>query len=70
MSIASTALNLCGIDTMLHMTCANATRSQITAYLEAAKKNGIRNILALRGGKLIHSLPLFFLFFVFLLTIH
>jgi methylenetetrahydrofolate reductase (NADPH) len=50
MAIASTALNYCGLETMLHLTCTNATRDDITAYLKKAKRQGIRNILALRGG--------------------
>ncbi|XP_064642240.1 methylenetetrahydrofolate reductase (NADPH)-like isoform X2 [Lineus longissimus] len=47
--IANTMLNYCGIETMLHMTCCNMTKAEITAYLEKAKDLGIRNILALRG---------------------
>lgn len=49
MAIASTALNLCGLETMLHMTCANASKDQLTAHLQKAKNHGLRNILALRG---------------------
>ena len=50
MAIASAALNYCSHETMLHMTCANQTREVITAHLQKAKKMGIKNILALRGG--------------------
>ncbi|XP_062505232.1 methylenetetrahydrofolate reductase (NADPH)-like isoform X2 [Corticium candelabrum] len=49
MTIASTALNYCGLETMLHLTCTNATKDDITLYLKKAKRQGIRNILALRG---------------------
>ncbi|XP_004343584.1 mthfr-prov protein [Capsaspora owczarzaki ATCC 30864] len=49
MTVASTALNLCGLETMLHMTCANQTKAQLTETLQRAKNNGIRNILTLRG---------------------
>lgn len=49
MNIASCALNYCGLETMLHLTCAKTTREEITAILTRAKELGIRNILALRG---------------------
>lgn len=49
MTIASAALNYCGLETMLHMTCANQTKEVITKHLKKAKALGIRNILALRG---------------------
>eukprot|EP00123_Amoebidium_parasiticum_P016078 comp23279_c0_seq1/m.38127 comp23279_c0_seq1/g.38127 ORF comp23279_c0_seq1/g.38127 comp23279_c0_seq1/m.38127 type:complete len:617 (-) comp23279_c0_seq1:584-2434(-) len=49
MNIAANSVNLCGLDTMLHMTCANTTKDEITRYLQIAKDNGIHNILALRG---------------------
>ncbi|KAK3735397.1 hypothetical protein QZH41_013389 [Actinostola sp. cb2023] len=48
-TIASTALNYCGLETMLHMTCANQTKEAVTKCLQKAKSLGIRNILALRG---------------------
>lgn len=51
MAIASAALNYCSLETMLHMTCATLTKDEITAHLEKAKALGIKNILALRGGK-------------------
>lgn len=50
-TIASTALNYCGLETMLHMTCANQTKEAVTRSLQKAKSLGIRSILALRGGK-------------------
>ena len=50
-TIASTALNFCGLDTMLHMTCVGATQESVVSALKKAKRLGIRNILALRGGK-------------------
>ncbi len=50
-TIAGAMLNYSGIDTMLHMTCCNLTKDQITAYLTRAKELGIRNLLALRGGE-------------------
>lgn len=51
MTIASAALNYSGLDTMLHMTCADASLEDIDRFLEKARGLGIRNILALRGGK-------------------
>ena len=50
MMIANAALNYCSMETMLHLTCANSTKDEITAYLHKAKNHGIKNILALRGG--------------------
>lgn len=48
-TIASTAAKYCGIETMLHMTCANLTRETVVKNLNKAKNLGLRNILALRG---------------------
>lgn len=50
MNIASAALNYCGLDTMLHITCAESTKDEIRRHLNKAKGLGIKNILALRGG--------------------
>lgn len=50
MAIASAALNYCGLETMLHMTCVNQSRELVTRHLEKAKNAGVKNILALRGG--------------------
>ena len=48
-TIASIAANYCGIDTMLHMTCANMTSDTVINNLAKAKRLGLRNVLALRG---------------------
>lgn len=48
--IAGTVLNYCGIDTMLHMTCCNQTKSTVRKNLVKTKALGVRSILALRGG--------------------
>jgi len=48
-TIASIAGNYCGIETMLHMTCANMTTDTVLRNLYKAKRLGLRNILALRG---------------------
>lgn len=49
MTIASAALNYCGLETMLHISCANTVKDTVTKHLMKAKALGIRNILALRG---------------------
>jgi len=48
-TIASIAANYCGVETMLHMTCANMTSDVVIKNLQKAKRLGLRNILALRG---------------------
>ncbi|EQB79042.1 methylenetetrahydrofolate reductase [Camelus ferus] len=50
MVIASTAVNYCGLETILHMTCCHQSREEITGHLHKAKQLGLKNILALRGG--------------------
>lgn len=50
MMIASTAVNYCGLETILHMTCCRQRREEITGHLHKAKQLGLKNILALRGG--------------------
>ncbi|XP_036901110.1 methylenetetrahydrofolate reductase isoform X2 [Sturnira hondurensis] len=49
MTIASTAVNYCGLETMLHMTCYRQSREAITGHLHKARRLGLKNILALRG---------------------
>ena len=50
-TVASTMLNYCGMETMLHITCCQQTKENMRAHLERAKQLGIKNILALRGGE-------------------
>ncbi|XP_078281428.1 methylenetetrahydrofolate reductase (NADPH) isoform X2 [Rhinoraja longicauda] len=52
MTIASTAVNYCGLETLLHLTCCNQTKDQITQHLKKARNLGLKNILALRGDPL------------------
>lgn len=52
MCVASTMLNYLNIQTMLHMTCCHQPKQNIKEHLITAKKQGIRNILALRGDSL------------------
>ncbi|XP_065506006.1 methylenetetrahydrofolate reductase (NADPH) isoform X2 [Caloenas nicobarica] len=49
MIIANTAVNYCGLETILHMTCCNQTKDDITVNLQKAKRLGLKNIMALRG---------------------
>ncbi|RWS24532.1 hypothetical protein B4U80_09776 [Leptotrombidium deliense] len=48
-TIAGVALNYCGLETMLHLTCVNMSSKELNKHLQRAKELGIRNILALRG---------------------
>jgi methylenetetrahydrofolate reductase (NADPH) len=41
--------NQIGVETMMHLTCTNMPADKIDEALEAAKKAGLTNILALRG---------------------
>uniref|UniRef100_A0A3Q1C0U9 Methylenetetrahydrofolate reductase (NADPH) n=1 Tax=Amphiprion ocellaris TaxID=80972 RepID=A0A3Q1C0U9_AMPOC len=52
MMIASTAVNYCGLESILHLTCCNQTKEKITDYLTKAKRLGLKNIMALRGDPL------------------
>ncbi len=47
--IASRIRNDFGRETLAHLTCVQATRADITRELDNLKKEGIENILALRG---------------------
>ncbi|XP_055966914.1 methylenetetrahydrofolate reductase (NADPH) [Sorex fumeus] len=49
MAIASAAVNYCGLETVLHMTCCRQSREQLTGHLSKARRLGLKNILALRG---------------------
>lgn len=49
MTIASTAVNYCGIEAMLHVTSDGLDSSDLKEILTGARSNGIRNIMALSG---------------------
>lgn len=49
LDLAATCQNDLGLTTVLHLTCTNTNKEIIDNALDQAKKNGIRNILALRG---------------------
>ncbi|XP_075801788.1 methylenetetrahydrofolate reductase (NADPH) isoform X1 [Microtus pennsylvanicus] len=49
MMIASTAVNYCGLETILHVTCCQQRQEEITGHLQRAKELGLKNIMALRG---------------------
>jgi len=38
-----------GLTAMMHLTCVNATKAELTAVIAEARARGIKNILALRG---------------------
>lgn len=48
-TIANVALNYCGLETMLHVTCVDLSENDLKQHLQRAKTLGIRNVLALRG---------------------
>lgn len=56
LAVASTALNYCGLVTMLHLTCVNSTKDEMRAILQKAKDCGIKNVMALRGGMCISKI--------------
>ncbi len=49
LELAATCQKLLSLTTVLHLTCTNTNKVIIDNALVQAKKNGIRNILALRG---------------------
>jgi len=49
LDIASKMQNQICVDTMMHLTCTNITVDTLESALNEAKKQGIQNILALRG---------------------
>lgn len=49
LELASMCQKLLNLTTVLHLTCTNTNKEIIDDALEKAKKNGVRNILALRG---------------------
>lgn len=49
MTIASTAVNYCGIEILLHVTSDGLTKDDLKEILCSAYSHGIRNILALSG---------------------
>ena len=55
MTIASTAVNYCGIEAMLHITSDGLDSSDLKEILTTAQSHGIRNIMALSGDNNSHS---------------
>ena len=51
MTTAAAMLHFCALETVLHITCCNITREGIRQHLDKAKRLGIRNLVALRGGE-------------------
>ncbi|KAL0490936.1 methylenetetrahydrofolate reductase [Acrasis kona] len=53
--ISTTAQNLVGVETQVHMTCTNMKKEDLRAALQTLKDNGLQNILALRGDPPLQS---------------
>jgi methylenetetrahydrofolate reductase (NADPH) len=49
LDIAKRMQNMVCVETMMHLTCTNATVENIDHALDTIKSNGIQNVLALRG---------------------
>jgi methylenetetrahydrofolate reductase (NADPH) len=49
LAVASHVQNHCGVDVLLHLTTTGMSRERLIQTLDHAKKQGIQNILALRG---------------------
>ena len=50
-NIAGVALNYCGLDVILHITCVGQKKLCMDKLLDRVKDMGIRNLLVLRGDK-------------------
>jgi len=51
MAMANVMLNYCGLDTVMHITCCRQSKEEIREHLDRAKEFGLRNLVALRGGR-------------------
>ncbi|KAM7255490.1 hypothetical protein ACFE04_008388 [Oxalis oulophora] len=49
LEIADKMQNVLGVETMMHLTCANMTTEEIDSALGTIKSSGVQNVLALRG---------------------
>ena len=49
LDICKTSQNMCGLETMMHLTCTNLPAEMVGDALLKAKECGMQNILALRG---------------------
>ncbi|KAL7469955.1 hypothetical protein ACHAXS_010193 [Conticribra weissflogii] len=49
LALASHAQRYACVDVLLHLSCTGMTREQIAQVLDAARKSGVHNVLALRG---------------------
>jgi len=47
--LASTIRNKYKVETLAHLTCATSSKDEISGILDTLEKNGVQNILALRG---------------------
>jgi methylenetetrahydrofolate reductase (NADPH) len=49
LSLCETAMDVTGLDVLMHLTCTNVTVEETRSVLERCKSKGLCNILALRG---------------------
>merc|ERR1719515_243483 len=49
LSLCETAMDVTGLDVLMHLTCTNVTIDTTPQVLQRCKENGLCNILALRG---------------------
>merc|ERR1719238_538499 len=49
LSLCETAMDVTGLDVLMHLTCTNVTVDQTRSVLQRCKEKGLCNILALRG---------------------
>lgn len=59
-NVAGVALNYCGLDVILHITCVGQNKESMDALIRRAKKCGITNLLVLRGDKPQDEVDMFF----------
>merc|ERR1719316_2561662 len=54
--LCETAMDVTGLDVLMHLTCTNVTVETTRKVLQRCKDKGLCNILALRGGPgLVHA---------------
>ncbi|NLM00009.1 MAG: methylenetetrahydrofolate reductase [NAD(P)H] [Treponema sp.] len=52
LDIVKRVKNVCGVESVSHLTCTYLTKDEATKVLETFRENGVENILALRGDKI------------------
>merc|ERR1719364_118383 len=51
LSLCETAMDVTGLDVLMHLTCTNVTVDETRKVLQRCKEKGLCNILALRGPR-------------------